>query len=186
MQYVMASKWSLMERFEITDGSGTPQFEARGHFGSKITLHDYSGQEVAEIRKHMMSDKHDIYVGGRQVAEVKHEGFFGDHYDIQSGYGTLTARGHFNGGDYTLSRDGAPVAAMRRQFSLREKFGIDIADNEDPAFLLAVILAIEAIHEERNQQGHHEGMFGMGGPGMGGGIGGIGGGIGGMLGGNFP
>jgi uncharacterized protein YxjI len=179
MQYVMASKWSLMERFEITDGSGTPQFEARGHFGSKITLHDYSGREVAEIRKHMMSDKHDIYVGGQYAAEVKHAGFFGDHYDIQSGYGVLTARGHFNGGDYTLSRDGAPVAAMRRQFSLREKFGIEVADNENAVFLLAVILAIEAIHEERNQQERgerHEGMLG----------GGMGGGIGGMIGGNFP
>jgi len=180
MQYVMASKWSLMERFEITDGSGTPQFEARGHLGAKITLHDYSGREVADIRKHMMSDKHDVYVGGQQVAEVRHAGFLGDHYDIQSAYGMLAARGHFNGGDYTLSRDGAPVAALRRQFSLREKFAIEIADNEEQAFLLAVILAIEAIHEERNQQeygGRRDGMVGglggFGGPGMGEGIGGM-------------
>ncbi|MBO0830448.1 MAG: hypothetical protein J2P28_01730 [Actinobacteria bacterium] len=51
MEYVMASRWSLMEQFEITDAAGTPQFEARGHLGSRITLHDRNGQEVAEIRK---------------------------------------------------------------------------------------------------------------------------------------
>jgi uncharacterized protein YxjI len=162
MQYVMAKQWSLMERFEITDGAGTPQFEARGHFGARITLHDNSGREAADIRKHMMSDKHDVYVGGREVAEVRHTGFFGDRYEIQSAFGVLTAQGHFNGGDYTLSRDGMAVAALRRQFSLREKFAVEIADNEDQAFLLAVILAIEAIHAERNQQQHHEGMFGAG------------------------
>jgi uncharacterized protein YxjI len=166
MQYVMAKQWSLMERFEITDASGAPQFEARGHLGARITLHDNSGQEVADIRKHMMSDKHDVFVGGQQAAEVRHAGFFGDHYEIQSAYGMISAQGHFNGGDYTLSRDGMAVAGLRRQFSLREKFAVEIADSENQAFLLAVILAIEAIHEERNQQ-QHQGMFGAGSGGFG-------------------
>ena len=43
MEYVMSSRWSLMERFDITDGSGTPQFEARGHLGARISLLDGSG-----------------------------------------------------------------------------------------------------------------------------------------------
>jgi uncharacterized protein YxjI len=176
MQYVMASKWSLMERFEITDASGAPQFEARGHLGSQITLHDTSGQEVADIRKHMLTDTHEIYVGGQRVAQVRHAGIFGDKYDIESSYGVLSARGHFAGGDYTISRGGMPVARMVRQFSLREKFAVEVADNENQVFGLTLVLAIEAIHAEREHQEHHEG-FGMGG---------MGGGIGGILGGNFP
>jgi uncharacterized protein YxjI len=175
MQYVMASKWSLMERFEITDASGAPQFEARGHLGSQITLHDTYGQEVADIRKHMLSDTHEIYVGGQRVARVRHAGIFGDKYDIESAYGVLNARGHFAGGDYTISRGGMPVARMVRKFSLREKFAIEVADSENQVFGLTLVLAIEAIHAEREHQEHHEG-FGMGGIG---GIGGIGGG-------NFP
>jgi uncharacterized protein YxjI len=162
MEYVMSSRWSLLERFEITDGAGTPQFEARGHLGSRITLHDSSGQEVADIRKHLMTDTHEVYVGGQRAAQVRHAGIFGDKYDIQSSFGYLTARGHFDGGDYTISRDGTPVARMVRQFSLREKFAIDVADNENPLFFLTLVLAIEAIHEERRQQG------GAGGLGIGG------------------
>jgi hypothetical protein len=48
----------------------------------------------------------------------------------------------------TVSRGGAPVARMVRKFSLREKFAVDIADDENQPFLLA----IEAIHDERRQQ----------------------------------
>jgi len=167
MEYVISSRWSLLERFEITDGAGTPQFEARGHLGSQITLHDMSGQEVADIRKHLMTDTHEVYVGGRQAAQVRHAGIFGEKYDIQSAFGYLNARGTFGGGDYTISRDGTPVARMVRQFALREKFAVDVADNENQVFFLALVLAIEAIHDERREQ--HDG----GGLGIGGGIGGI-------------
>jgi uncharacterized protein YxjI len=167
MEYVMSSRWSLLERFEITDRAGTPQFEARGHVGSRITLHDPSGQEVADIRKHLMTDTHEVYVGDQRAAQVRHAGIFGDKYDIQSAFGYLSARGHFDGGDYTISRDGTPVARMVRQFSLREKFAVDVADNENQLFLLALVLAIEAIHDERREQ------HGGAGLGLGGGIGGI-------------
>jgi uncharacterized protein YxjI len=159
MQYVLASKWSLMPRFEITDDSGAPQFEARGHFRSQITLHDNAGQEVADIRKHAFSDKHEIFLGGQQAAQVRHAGIFGDKYDIESAFGIISARGHFAGGDYTLSRGGVPVARMVRKFSLREKFAIDVSDDENQVFFLAVVLAIEAIHAEREQQAHQGGAF---------------------------
>jgi uncharacterized protein YxjI len=152
MEYVMSSRWSLMEHFEITDSSGAPQFEARGHLGSQITLHDNQGQVVADIRKHVFSDTHEVYLNGQRMAQVRHAGIFGDRYDIDSGFGLLTARGHFGGGDYTVSRDGTPVASMVRQFSLREKFAVEIADNENQAFLLALVLAIEAIHDERRDR----------------------------------
>jgi uncharacterized protein YxjI len=167
MEYVMSSKWSLMERFEITDGSGTPVFEARGHFGSQITLHDNSGRAVADIRKHVFTDTHEVYLDGQRVAQVRHAGIFGDRYDIESAFGILNARGHFDGGDYAISRDGMMVARMVRKFSLREKFAVDVADNENQVFLLSLVLAIEAIHDERRAQEHHGGLglgLGLNGP----------------------
>ncbi len=149
MHYVMSSRWSLMERFEITDTAGIPQFEARGHLGSQITLHDPSGREVADIRKHVFTDTHEVYIAGQRAAEVRHGAFVGDHYNIETSYGQLTDRGHFDGGDYTLSRGGAPVAQMMRKLSGREEFVIDIADGENAVLLLALMLAIEAVHDER-------------------------------------
>jgi uncharacterized protein YxjI len=180
MEYVMSSRWSLLEHFEITDASGAPQFEARGHLGSRISLLDTYGREVADIRKHMLSDAHEVYLGGQNVAQVRHTGIFGDRYDIESSFGRLEARGRFNGGDYTLSRGGVPVARLVRQFSIREKFAVDVADSENQAFLLALVLAIEAIHEERRARqdrgpgfGMGAGLAGLGGFGDGGGIAGV-------------
>jgi len=148
----MSSKWALHEKFDITDMSGTRQFEAHGHFGSKITLKDGSGHEVAEIRKHLLTDTHEIHMGGQRAAHIKHSGFIGDHYDIETSFGQLRAKGHFDGGDYHLSAGGQTVASMVRKFSIREKFRVDIADGQNDALLIAIILAIEAIHAERREQ----------------------------------
>jgi uncharacterized protein YxjI len=149
MRYMMSSQWSLMERFDITDASGTPCFEARGHFGKRITLHDASGQQVAEITKRPFSETHEVYVGGDLAAQVKHTGFFGDQYQINSAFGVFEARGRLAGWDFTLTQGGMPVASMDRHVSFRETFAVDIADNENAAFVFAVLIAIEAIHDER-------------------------------------
>src|SRR5690348_13751028 len=129
MRYVMSSKWSLTEHFEISDQSGSPVLDVRGKLGPKhrLVIHDRSGQEVAEIKKHLMSTAHEIFIGGQRVAEVKHEGFIGDHFEIKSSFGKLTAKGHFAGWDYEISEHHRRIAKVRRELSLREKFAVDIA-----------------------------------------------------------
>lgn len=154
MRYVMSSKWSMHEHFEITDQAGSLVFDVRGHLGprDRLTIRDRSGQEVAEIKKHLMGTGHEILVGGQRVAEVRHEGFIGDHYEINSSFGRLTAKGHFAGWDYEISEQHRRVAAIRREITIREKFSVDIADGADDVFILAVVLAIDAIHDEREQR----------------------------------
>jgi len=149
MRYVMSSRWSLLPRFDITDEAGNVAFEARGHFGAQISLHDPSGQQLATVSKHMFSEVHDVFLGAQKVAEVRHTGFFGDRYQVDTAYGTFDARGRLLGGDFELTRGGVPIAEMVRQFALREKYGIDIADDENPVLILALMLAVEAIHDER-------------------------------------
>jgi uncharacterized protein YxjI len=180
MRYQISSKWSLTEHFAITDDSGTPVYDVRGNLSltQHLTMRDGYGQEVAEIKKHLMTTKHDIHVGGKRVAEVRHEGFFGEHYDIDSQFGRISAKGNFVGWNYTIHQQGQPIAMVSRELALREKFLVEIADNANNVFILAVVLAIDAIHDERRQQQDQGGMGG----GM---FGGGGGGGGGMFG-NFP
>ena len=121
MRYVMSSKWSLIEHFEITDDSGSPRFDVRGNLGfsQRLTIRDQSGRELAEIKKHLMGTGHDILVGGRRVAEVRHEGFFGERYEIDSSLGRLTAKGNFTGWDYSISEQGRLIATISRELALR-------------------------------------------------------------------
>src|SRR5258708_8537897 len=127
MRYVMASKWSLTEHFVITDESGSTRFAVRGNLGltQHLSLRDHAGQELAEVKKHLMSTRHDILVGGQKVAEVRHAGFFGDHFDVDSSYGQLRAKGSFTGWDYTISNRHHQVASISCEVSLREECHVD-------------------------------------------------------------
>jgi len=56
-------------------------------------VHDPAGRPVAEVAKRMLSDTHEVRIGGDVVAQVRHEGFLGDRYEVSSAYGPLQARG---------------------------------------------------------------------------------------------
>src|SRR5260221_9935198 len=101
MRYLMSNKWSLTEHFVITDGAGNPCFDVRGNLGltQRLSFCSQAGEEIAEIRKHLMTTAHDILIGGQPVAEVRHTGFFGERYDIDSSFGQFTAKGSFTGWD---------------------------------------------------------------------------------------
>jgi uncharacterized protein YxjI len=153
MRYQIASKWSMIEHFVITDGSGTPRFDVRGRLSltQRLSLCDQSGRELAEIKKHLMSTRHDIIVNGQQVAEVHHEGFFGEKYEVESQFGRITAKGNFDGWNYSIHEGHRLIATVSRELALREKFTVDIADDVNDVFVLAIVLAIDAIHDERRQ-----------------------------------
>jgi uncharacterized protein YxjI len=174
MRYVMSSKWAFTEHFVITDDAGNPRFDVRGNLGltQRLSFRDQSGQELAEISKHLMTTRHDILLGGQRVAEVRHTGFLGEHYEIDSSFGLFTAKGSFTGWDYSISQDGQVVARISRELAFREKFTVEVADGANDIFMLAIVLAIDAIHDERRDQANrNRGMRG---------------GIGGMIGGNVP
>ncbi|HET9059109.1 MAG TPA: hypothetical protein VFN61_04250 [Acidimicrobiales bacterium] len=153
MRYILTSHWSLTERFAITDEAGTPLYEAVGHFGmsQRVSLHGPGDQEVAVLHKHLLTNRYDIIQNGETVAKVAHTGLFGQNYEIASSYGLIEASGDFFGWNYTLSRDGMVVATVSRQLSWREKFVVDTAPGEPDPFLLAVVLAIDNIHDERRR-----------------------------------
>jgi uncharacterized protein YxjI len=152
VRYLMSQKFSLFERFDITDESGSMAFQAKGHLGSAITLHDPHGGEVAGITKHVFTDTHEISVNGERVAQVRHTGFFGDRYEIESSFGVLTASGRWLSNNFTMQRGGMVIAEMVQQWGWGEKFALDISDSENAPFILAVMLALEAIHQERENQ----------------------------------
>jgi uncharacterized protein YxjI len=176
MRYVMSSKWSFTEHFVITDDAGNPRFDVHGNLGlsQRLSFRDQHGQEVAEIIKHLMTTTHDILLGGQRVAEIRHTGFFGEHYEIDSSFGQFTAKGSFTGWDYSISQAGQLVATVSQQLSFREQFVVDTANGVNDVLMLAIVLAIDAIHDERRERNDR----GMGG--------GLGGGLGGLIGGNFP
>jgi uncharacterized protein YxjI len=153
MRYIVASKWSLLPQFTVTDQAGAPVFEVRHGPGLRrqLSIRDQAGREVAGIRKRGMGGRYEILAGGAVAGEVRHQGVFGQHYQADSSAGPITAEGSFTGRHFALSRLGQPVATVVRERALREKLTVDIADGEDQVYVLAVVLAIDAIREDRSR-----------------------------------
>jgi hypothetical protein len=63
------------------------------------------------------SAAHDVLIEGQPVAELRHTGFFGERYDIDSSFGQFTAKGSFTGWDYSISHDGQLVATVSRELA---------------------------------------------------------------------
>ena len=56
----------------------------------------------------------------------------------------LTAHGNFVDHEYEIERDGDTVATISKKwFRVRDTYGVQIADGEDQAFLLAVTVCVD-------------------------------------------
>jgi uncharacterized protein YxjI len=89
-----------------------------------------------------------IFTGGQEIT-VRPRGFFGKRFEIESPGAMLEARGNFSGRQYSITRDGIPVAGLTQLRTFREQFSVEVTDGEDALLVLAVVLAIEAIKADR-------------------------------------
>jgi uncharacterized protein YxjI len=147
MRYVMSHKWSLLSSFEITDEAGSPAFEAHGYLDASIVLRDPEGREVATITGNKYSNFHEVEAAGAR-AKVQRAGWDpAEPYKISTPEGELTTSG--SGQHCSLARGDMVVAEMVREFSVRQKLAVDIADSENAPFIFGIMLAMQAIHAGR-------------------------------------
>jgi uncharacterized protein YxjI len=148
----MSRKWSLTDRFAIADESGTPRFEVQGKaaFSKKLSVRDRAGAEVAVISGRRFSRRYEILVSG-QLTTVRPRGFLGRRFEIDSASDHLETRGNFSGRQYAVTRDGVTAVAVSQLRTLRERFAVEITDGEDPVLMLAVVLVIETIRDDRRR-----------------------------------
>ena len=64
--YLMSRKWSMTNRFTITDETGAPQFEVQGKsaFSARLSIIDSSGALAASITGRAFSSRYEIQSGG--------------------------------------------------------------------------------------------------------------------------
>jgi uncharacterized protein YxjI len=150
--YLIARKWALADRFAITDESGVSQFEVQGRFASsrQLTLRDAAGAEVAVISRRGWAQRYEISAGG-QATTVRGRGFLGNRFEILSPGTVMEARGDFSGRQYSITLAGVQVAAVTQLRTFRERFAVEVADGQDAVLMLAVVLVIEAIRDDRRR-----------------------------------
>jgi uncharacterized protein YxjI len=171
MRYVIREKFfRLGEDSEITDESGRTVFQVDGKvltLRDRLVIRNAAGQEVAGVQRKLIALRptYEISIGGEQAAQVRKHFFtpFRDRYTIDiPGPDDLEMSGNIFDHEFTIQQGGNVVAiASKRWFSIRDTYGVEIADGVDPTLILASVLALDLAldrehkDEERDERNGH-------------------------------
>jgi uncharacterized protein YxjI len=143
---------SIGDDYWIEDSSGNRAFRVNGKVArirDTWILEDPSGREVATIRERKLSlrDAVKIEVGGREAVVKKALVGIRDRFNIEvSGGDDLKAHGNIVNHQYEIEQDGHKVAEVSKKwFRVRDSYGVEVEPDADPALILAITVAIDAL-----------------------------------------
>lgn len=162
MRYLMKQKLlSWGDDFTIHDEAGNDAFFVDGKMftlGDRLSFQDMRGNELAFIKQKLLAwgKTYEIHRSGVLAAVVKKELFtlFKCRFTVDvPGPDDLEAVGDFLDHEYEFSRGGRTVASVSKKwFSLRDTYGIDVDDDEDPVLVLASAVVVDmACHADRKR-----------------------------------
>lgn len=153
MKYEIKQKiFSFGESFIIKDEQENPRFAVRGQifsFGNKLSVENLMGNELVYIEQKLFKflPEYSIFIRGEQVATVKKEfTFFTPKFYIESNMGNYDMQGEIFSHEFEIMKDGEAVASVSKQwFSFSDTYGVDISQNENQAFMLALVIVIDQV-----------------------------------------
>ena len=162
MRYVMKQKLlAFGDDFTIQDESGRDAYFVDGKafsIGDKLSFQDMQRNELAFIKQKLFAwgKTYEIYRSGVLAAVVKKELFtlFKCRFTVDvPGPDDLEATGDFLDHEYQFTRGDRAVAVVSKQwFALRDTYGIEVTEGEDPVLVLASAVVIDmACHADRKR-----------------------------------
>jgi uncharacterized protein YxjI len=154
MRYMVREKlFRLGEDNDILNEAGQPVYQVDGKalsLHNLMTVKDLSGAELAQVTRKLMAlmATYEIVFAAGGGAEV-HQRFSSPLHpkwtiSVQGG-DELEMRGNLLGHDFTVSKDGQPIATVSKAWiSLADAYGVDIADGQNDLLILCSVLALEA------------------------------------------
>jgi len=163
MRYQVREKlFSIGDDFWVTDEQGNRVFLVDGKALSlrqTFELKDRSGAVAASIHKKLLAfrDSMEIERDGRAIATVKKALISPLHHrsvvELADG-GELEAVGNIIDKEFEIRSGGAALARISRSwFRTRDTYGVDVADGQDDALMIAVAVCLDRIHHDEEE--HH-------------------------------
>lgn len=165
MRYLIREKFfRLGEDSTILNEAGQPILEVDGKvlsLHSRLIIRDMSGNEVANVHRRLIALRptYEISRAGQELATVRKHLIspFVDRYTIDvPGPDDLHITGSLFEHEYTITRGGQLVATVsKRWFSLTDTYGVDIAPYQDDVLILASVLALD-LAEDRERESRED------------------------------
>jgi uncharacterized protein YxjI len=152
MYVIKERMFAIGDDFDITDDDGGRLYHVDGKvltLRDRVVIEDLSGNEVAAVHRHLVALRptYEVTIGGEKAAEVRRHLFspFREKFTIDiPGPDDLQISGDLLDHEFTVERDGDEVAAVsKRWLSVRDTYGVQIADGENHLLILAAVLALD-------------------------------------------
>jgi uncharacterized protein YxjI len=158
MKYQMREEmFAIGDDYWIETDGGQPAFRVDGkalRIRKTLILETPAGDELFTIQKRLLSIRETMEIerGGKAVATVKKALMtpLRDRFSIEvEGGEDMQAKGNIVDHEYEIGRDGEKVAEVsKRWFRMRDTYGIEIAEAQDDALILAVTVCIDQMSHE--------------------------------------
>ncbi|MFL5626177.1 MAG: LURP-one-related/scramblase family protein, partial [Ktedonobacteraceae bacterium] len=162
MRYIIREKFfRLGEDSSIMNEAGQPVLDVDGKVLSlrnQLIVRDMRGNEVVRVQRKLLAIRptYEIIRDGQELAEVRKHLISPvvDRFTVDiPGPDDLHITGSLFEHEYTFSRGGRIVATVsKRWFSLRDTYGVDIAPGEDDVLILACVLALDLAEDRERAQ----------------------------------
>jgi len=153
--YMKQKIFSWSDRFTIKDELGNDRYYVEGElftWGHKLHVFNMDNQEAAFIKQELFTwlPKFEVYLNGSLAVEVKKEfTFFTQKYTLE-GTG-WTVDGDLWAHNYEITGPTGSVASITKAyFTWGDSYRIDIAGGVDEVLVLATVLAIDCVSEDRS------------------------------------
>lgn len=159
MELIIRNKWiSLGGSSEVKDVNGNDVFKVKGKvfsFTQKKFLTDLEGNTKFIIRNkfwHLFVYRAFILDPEENVKATLRRKVFSlrDRYFVESDLGNLEVVGNILQFNYKIILDGREIGHVARKVSLRDSFVLTVEDSFDPAFMVALVIAIDNITDRRD------------------------------------
>ena len=158
MKYQMREQmFAIGDDYWIETDGGQPAFKVDGkalRIRKTLILETPDGDEAFTIQKKIVSirDTMEIQRDGKTVATVTRALLtpLRDRFsiDVEAG-GDMEAKGNIVDHEYGIERGGDKVAQVsKRWFRMRDSYGIEIADGQEDALILAVTVCIDQMSHD--------------------------------------
>ncbi len=150
--YIKQRVFSWRDRFAVKDAQGADLYFVEGELfslGKKLHIMDASGKEAAQLQQQLFTlmPRFEVKVREHTIAQIVRKfTLFFQRYEVVGP--DWTVEGSFWDHDYTVEKDGSPVASIYKEWmSWGDSYVLDITDDENALLVLAVVLAIDAANE---------------------------------------
>lgn len=142
---------------KVTNENDEEIFKVKGKFFSisrKKKIYDMQGNLLYIVKNKVFNwFKHSSFIissSGQKLAKVTNR-FWGGGFDVLGYTDEISVEGYTLSG-FTVLKNGETIGTITCNFfSMVDNFEVTVSDNEEPAFLVALIIAIDNIKDRRKK-----------------------------------